>query len=389
MKKILFVDDEKNLLQGLRRMLHSMRRKWHMGFVESASAAMDYLAENPVDVIVTDIRMPGTDGIQLLKQVRELYPQIIRIILSGHSDYSASIESTGVAHQFLSKPCAAQLLIDTIEKSLELEEHLHNANLQKLITSVGALPSPPGLFVSIEQALQSDETGLTQIAELVEQDMAMTAKILQLVNSAFFGLPRSIASVSEALTYLGVSTLKSLILMQGVFTQLAEQKNVNRQTIEDIWQHSLQVSHLAKEIARQQKLSAADQEASAVAGLLHDIGQFLLQIHLQEEYAEIRRQALKQQLPIELAERQALGCTHADVGAFLLSLWGLSATVVEVVQQHHQPQTDTTFNVTAAVYFANMLVDKGPDSIDRKYLLTVAGEQELQDWCNLPGYLSL
>ena len=103
--RILFVDDEPLVLQGLQRMLRPMRNEWEMAFVESGRRALEEMATLPFQVVVSDMRMPGMNGAQFLSHVQELYPRTVRLILSGHADKDLIMKCVGTAHQFLAKPC--------------------------------------------------------------------------------------------------------------------------------------------------------------------------------------------------------------------------------------------------------------------------------------------
>jgi putative nucleotidyltransferase with HDIG domain len=385
MKTVLFVDDDSSVLMGLKRMLHSMRREWKMAFAASASEALKYLAENQVDAIVTDIRMPGMDGVELLKKVRDDYPSALRIILSGQSDYSRSVESTRVAHQFLAKPCSSELLINAVQRNLLLEEKLHNAKVLELVAHIESLPSAPDLYVKINQLLESEDSDLASVAALIEKDMAMTAKVLQLVNSAFFGLPRTLNNVQEAVTFLGVTTIKTLILLNGIFSTLDKTENLDQGAIENIWKHSLLVGHVSAKVAAKQGLTREQQETAAVAGLLHDIGQYVLQVYLQPEYSALYQDSREGKQPIIELEKSRIGCTHAEVGAFLLSLWGLSSNIIEVVMFHHEPwlSGDQCFSSVSAVYFANHISDEVPEPLNQDYLEQVASMADYEKWQSL------
>lgn len=383
MKKVLFVDDESNILTGLKRMLRGMRKEWDMVFVSSGREALQVMQNAPVDVVVSDVRMPGIDGVELLKKVREQYPKTIRLILSGHSDYAKSLESTSVAHQFLAKPCDADTLRSAIDNQLSLVSRLHNEQLEQIVLERMVLPSAPDLYTRIVSELESDTASLASISQLVEQDMAMTAKILQLVNSAFFGLPREFTQINQAVTYLGVETIKALVLMNGIFTTLSEDSPVDKARISKIWQHGMAVANLAKVIAADMGAKAAEQEKAYIAGMLHDIGKLVLETNLSEQYATIRAEKLNCEQTLWGLENQALGCSHADVGGFLLSLWGLHSSIVETVLYHHEPAliADGVMTIGSAVYFANTLVDAEHDGcLDEQFLNTVASAEQYEHW---------
>src|ERR1700690_3600413 len=120
MRRVLFVDDEPQILEGLRHRLHRQRKQWEMLFAESGKAALKILAHEPVDVIITDMRMPQMDGATLLTKVKELYPRVVRIVLSGHAELETALRAVPVAHQFLNKPSEPGVIEGVVERACNL-----------------------------------------------------------------------------------------------------------------------------------------------------------------------------------------------------------------------------------------------------------------------------
>lgn len=211
-KRVLFVDDEPRILDGLRRMLRPMRHQWDMAFAGSGPDALDLLAREPFDAIVTDMRMPGMDGAQLLKEVIKRYPRMIRIALSGQTSSETMFQVSGMIHQYLSKPCDAKILKSALVNAWTVRDHLETVELRELISQIETLPSLPSLYQEIVESVQSNKSSSKEVGRIVSKDIGMTAKILKLVNSAFFGFPRHIANPVQAVVLLGLETIKNLIL---------------------------------------------------------------------------------------------------------------------------------------------------------------------------------
>ena len=218
-KRILFVDDEPLILQALQRMLRSMRDEWEMEFAEGGGQALERMAQIHFDVVVSDMRMPGMNGADLLAEVMKRHPHTVRIILSGHADKELILKCIGSTHQYLAKPCDAEALKATVRRASAVETRLKDETLRKLVGSMDRLPSIPTLYTEILDALRDPEVSLEAIGEIVGKDPAMTAKILKLVNSAFFGLRRQIASSTQAANFLGLDTIRSLVLSINAFSQ--------------------------------------------------------------------------------------------------------------------------------------------------------------------------
>ncbi len=218
-KQILFVDDEIDLLQGLRRMLRGMRNVWSMSFASSGEEALNLMADIDIDVIVSDLQMPGMDGIELLRTIREQHPNCIRIVLSGQSNIETVMHLVGIAHQYLSKPCDTELLKSTIKRSCTLREAVTNKSIMNIIANIDTVPSLPSVYTELIEELQSENSSMVKIGDIVSRDVGMTAKILKLVNSSYFGLPRHVSSPTDATILLGVETITSLVLSAHVFSQ--------------------------------------------------------------------------------------------------------------------------------------------------------------------------
>ena len=395
-KHILFVDDESSILQGLERSLRGQRKEWDMEFVDNAQVALQCLGERHFDALVTDMRMPGMDGAQLLDVVSKDHADLIRIILSGHSDDRMIIKSVGTAHQFLAKPCDISHLKETLHRAFELKTFLSDEKLQSIVTGLPRLPSKPQTYQAIMAKLKSPYVTLREIGEVIATDPSMTAKILQLVNSAFFGLGRHVSSTEEAASLLGLDTIKSLTLSFGIFAQF-DQKLIKDSgfSIEALWQHSLVVAKLAKQIARSEKAPKDMQDDCFLAGLLHDIGILILVQNYSEDYARVRTLVNHQVGDLFQIEHQVFGTSHSAVGAFLLGIWGLADPVVEAVAFHHRPATTITnsFCPLTAVHVADVLTCEPEQSeeftvyacqeIDQAYLDRIGLTDRHGDWAEI------
>ncbi len=337
MKRILFVDDEQAVLSGLQRMLRPMREHWEMAFAGGGEAALELLQRAPFDVVVSDMRMPGLDGVQLLDEVRKRHPQLVRIILSGHADQELTLRSVGPAHQFLNKPCSPELLRATIERACTLQDRLVAPELQQLASSLGSLPSLPTLYNEIVAEVSSPAGSLENVGTIIAHDVAMTAKVLQLVNSAFFGVRQRISDPGLAVRFLGLETIKALVLSVHVFSKYDRDPRCE-QAIRQLWASSTRVGARARLIAQAEKAERGLVDQAFFGGMLHHVGLLLLLAQAPERYAAIlQRLQADPQLDLEQAEREVFGGTHSDLGAYLLGIWGLPGAIIESVAFHHRP----------------------------------------------------
>jgi len=328
LKRILFVDDEPRVLDGLRRSLRSKRKQWDLVFAENGAAALQELGRGCFDIVVSDMRMPGMDGAEVLLRAAALQPEAARIVLSGQTEESAATRAATIAHRFLTKPCEPEVLESTITRTLELRALLGSEQLRQLVGGMAALPSLPSACVALNRALANENGSLAEVCEIIEQDVAMAVKVLQLVNSAFFGVSRRITSVEHAVSYLGMNTIKNLVLAHSLFAEFggANLAGAERQQAQSL---------LASRVARALVSDRQQAQVAGTAALLHDAGSLALASRLPKEHKANVETATRDRVPVYLVEREKFGVTHAEVGAYLLGLWGLPHDVIEAVAAHH------------------------------------------------------
>ena len=334
-KNILFVDDEPNILSGLKRMLRSMRKEMDFHFAESGQAALDLIDEKPIDVIVSDMRMPGMDGATLLTTIRKRNPEITRIMLTGQADEDSIMRTVEVVHQCLAKPLDPDALREILTRACALHERMSNDALRSLIGSLSGLPSIPAIYNELQDKLNDPECVIGDIAEIIEKDISMTAKILQLVNSAFFGLYKNIETPGRAVNLLGLDTIKALVLGIGVFSELKGPSS-KVFSLSDLWDHSVTVAGFAKKIAQLENADKKIVDDAFIAGMIHDIGKLLLFSTMNEQTIEAAELARSEQTLFSMAEEKVFNADHTDVGGYLIGLWGLPGSVVEAIAFHHR-----------------------------------------------------
>lgn len=360
-RRILFVDDEPQILDGLRHRLHRQRKQWEMLFAESGKAALEILERETVDVIVTDMRMPKMDGATLLKTVQQRYPRVVRIVLSGHAELETSLRTVPVAHQFLSKPSEPGVIENVIERACNLQSLVNDDIVMRTVGKIDTLPTLPRVYSELMAALANDNSSTDNVARILKQDMAICAKTLQVANSAFFRLPRSIAKIEEAVHYLGLNTIKKITLAVEVFQQRPGHSRLPRGfSMDALQKHALLVGQLSSGFFSERQLK----EDAFVVGLLHDIGKLLLAVELPEHFEKVLQEMKQSGCSMHATEQEVWGVTHAEVGGYLLGLWGLPHPIIEAVANHHAPSrvASKEFGIFAAVHIADALVHDELDS---------------------------
>lgn len=331
---VVFVDDEPNVLKALSNTLRRCRSTWDMAFILGGRAAVQHLDSARVEVVVSDSRMPEVDGEAVLQHARSAQPHAARIILSGQTDVRSTKRLVNLAHQFLAKPSDADTLIQVVSRSAMVMRRMHSPELQAVLGQLGQLPSTPAVWQRLTELFESPDAALRDAAAIVETDPALSAKVLQVVNSAFFGLPQRMASVANAVAYLGFEPLRSLVLWQEVSGAKVSEVELAR------WQaRAFRVATVCRSLMG--KSTAADRETAFTAGLLADIGTLALAASGRATDGDGHE-----------GER-----THAAVSAYLLGLWGLPATLVEAVAAHHDDASaNVVFDVPTTVWLADALV---------------------------------
>lgn len=334
MKNILFVDDEVELLDSLRARLRKHRSDWNMIFVESGERAIKELEQQHIDLIVSDVRMPGMDGGQLLTVVKQRWPDIIRIVLSGYSEQAQVLRLTMLAQQYMAKPCNAQQLENTIERCFQLHSLLTSDKVRAIVGRVGKLPVMPKIFARLQEAIAQPNISMNTVSDIVSADAAIATKVLQIANSAFFRLSKPISGIKQAVTYLGIATLRNLVLSAEIFEQWKSPRDFPQFDAERLQTHALMCAAACKSLTA----PGQSNDDAWMLGLVHDIGYWVLVQESPRELLNVMSQARDTNTPAYQIEQQIIGATHAEIGAYLLGMWGLPYPIVEAVAMHHTPR---------------------------------------------------
>ena len=353
---ILFVDDEQQILDSLRLSLRNLRSEWDMTFVTEGREALELFDIKSHDVVVTDLRMPGIDGATLLREIRRKNPTTARIILSGYSDHEAALKNICLANEYLCKPCPTQDLILTIRRALNLREFIENSKLKEVIAKIDNIPALPNSYIELNEALLDRNVSTKKIGDIIRKEMALAATILRIANSPFFGFQSKIANINQAITFLGIQTLRTLIISTHLFSSL-KKSYLSSFSIDMLWDHSIRVAGFAKRIAETESLNSSMRDDCIISGMLHDIGKLVLDTKLPEESSLVIDKVNKEECPLHEAERDILGVTHAEIGAYLLGQWGFNHEQMEAVRWHQvlKPEYGMSMTPPLILHVANFL----------------------------------
>ena len=390
--RVLFVDDDENILSGLRRLLRGMAKTWEMVFCDGGDKALALLAEQSFDVVVSDMRMPSMDGAQLLATIQQRHPGTIRVILSGYADQTSVLRTVGPAHVYLAKPCTPETLIKAIARPVALRKLLSAPGLRQALSGLSTLPSAPDIFLALEKEIRSPQSSTASVAAVIAQDVAMTAAILKLTNSAYFTLSARVTSPFQAVRLLGIETVESLVLQVGIFRGFTGNART-APMIAALNEYSLKIAGLAEAIAEAEGESAQMMKTAYCAGMLSCIGCLVLLEHHFTEYGATMAR-VGSSISVHAAETAVLGAGHTHVGAYLLGLWGFESGLVEAVAHSCAPSNSPSrdFTPLTAVHAARALgprfplLPKGcrpPDMLDFGYLSECCLDRSVDRWRTL------
>ncbi len=358
-KTLLFVDDEQSILTSLRRLLR--KEDWNLLFADSGANGLEILKEHQVDLVVSDLRMPGMDGMVFLKQVKDLYPHIVRIILSGYADQEMVTQalSEEYAHQILPKPWEEEDVKEVIRNALNQSEKQKRQRLQQIINSLPSLPTLPQIYLKISEILEDSSNRSTdRIVEVIQRDPSISARLLHCANSAFFGQMYQVDTVKKAVVVLGMQIVEALVLSMSVFDSLSSgTPEVPRFNRKAFWMHSIGCGIVAKLTVEEASMDQNIANRAFTAGLLHDLGKLVEDQYLHDQFEKAIGIAHQKKVLLQQAEQEVMGTTHTEIGAYLGKWWSLPSFLVNAIRWHHTAHLcDEDHEVVAAVHVADVLV---------------------------------
>lgn len=361
MKKVLFVDDEIQILKALNRIF--IDAGYELFFAESANKALKILEDNTVDMIVSDMRMPGMDGIELLKIVKKKYPDIIRIILSGFADEHEVMHTlqNNISKAYMFKPWNNEELLNIVKQNLFNKTNLPH-ELTTYINNMEKLPTIKERYGGIRDAIKAEKNILYLVSE-IEKDPTISAKVLQIANSAFYG--KRTGSLSKALTFIGTNELENILLSMEIMEQFVS-LNENRVIVKKIWNHSYFTNKIQHTI-QSYFLHKVSSHTEITAGLLHKIGIVFMIMYYGDTYAALLKESLKNnQFELNVKEKEKYGFTHPELSAYILKWWNAPDQIVESSAFYQSPFNATICNkeivsiIHIAQHYACLYFDDAP-----------------------------
>ena len=381
--RILFVDDEPLMREFYGMVGAMLGSDYEIYTASSGNEGLAFLKRTPVDIVVSDLVMPEMNGQEFMAAVAQTHPESMRVVISAHEDQLTVAQCLMFGHRYFSKPFDLKNLAAVLRRICNLKHQVGSEKLRNVLCGLGALPTPPRIYVRLSKAVNSLFTSLDEVAEIVQEDPGLTLKLLQIANSAYFGSARKIVTPADAIQTVGLEILRALVLCIHAF-KFYQDKNFKSISASELWSHSLRTATAARKLARYENLPTAACEEAFVSGLLHDIGKLVLAANADAEYQEVMQRSRNEGTPVDQVEWEMFGATHAQIGAYLLGLWGLPEPIVTTVELHHSLDlhANTGFTPAAALHVAQFL-ERSPDRIsqlDTRFLKQIGVENRVSEW---------
>src|SRR5688572_11419171 len=381
--RILFVDDEPLVREFYGMVGSLLGSDYEVYTVSSGKDGLQFLKRTPVDIVISDLVMPEMNGQEFMTAVSREHPDSMRIVISAHEDQLTVAQCLMFGHRYFSKPFDLKNLAAVLKRICHLKHLVGSEKLKRVVSGLGALPTPPKLYHRLSQAISSAYSSLDEISAIVQEDPGLTVKLLQIANSAYFGTAQKVITPSEAVQIIGLEVLRALVLCVHAF-KFYQDRNFRSISPAELWDHSLRTASAAQKLARYENLPSASCEEAFVSGLLHDIGKLVLAANADADYRVVMERSRSEGTPVDQVEWEVFGATHAQIGAYLLGLWGLPEAIVSNVELHHSLDfnANTGFTPAAAIHIAQFL-ERSPDRIsqlDTRFLKQLGVENRISDW---------
>jgi HD-like signal output (HDOD) protein/ActR/RegA family two-component response regulator len=347
---VLFVDDEQAILDGLQNSLRKYRKRWNLVFALGGREAIDVLAVNEVDVIVSDMRMPGMDGAELLTWAKDNTPAAVRIVLSGQAARETVERAMPVVHQYLAKPCDTARLASILERTEKFCSTITEPCLREGVGRFATVPTAPGTRQEVLDELDRPGLSLRQMTDVVAANPSLATSVLQVANLDYFGDAATITSIPRAVNTLGIDTIVALA------------HSMHWADCGPVDQCGCGVRHAGRdrsvvraELARSFAPDPVVGETAFAAALLSKVGRLFLASACESGYHEVLRTRDELDRCLHPIERQFFGVDDADVAAHTLGMWGLPEIIVDAIGRQYDLDPAGATPLRAVLHAADVL----------------------------------
>ncbi len=398
--RVLLLEENAGTLARLKDEFSPLSTYWDIDYADSAIGGIKMILDGPhYEVVVIDIALTSEDPVRILSAIAERFPHTIRFALTDQADDQRITRTANLAHQFIYSPCEYHTLRIQVTRAIAMREKLRRCPLRQKLHEINALPPLPTLYREVMKEIHSSDPSVAKVAAIIAKDVAMSAKLLQVVNSAGVGLRNEVTNVTQAASLLGIQRISAMILMVEMFDLVATSDLPAGVSLDALWDHSLKVGEYAKKIAQCQTNDLRSIDAAFTSGLLHDLGMLLVASNFPKELSKALAHARARKMSLLNAELDVMGATHAEVGGYLLELWGLPDALVEAITFHdfpsHLPEREYETNTAnlefaplVAVHVANYFCEEAQKAqygcpeceLDRQFLEDSGLLDQLEFW---------
>ncbi len=384
---LLIIDPDAEAIESYQKALAPKEASWTALYATTAEEGLKLAANDTPDIIVAALSLNDGLGLKVLSQAIDSSPLSHAFIAAQELERPQLAAAFEGGCRYLPRPCTADRLISEFQRCLAIDSWLQSPVVKEIVSSRQEFESLPAQHHQIVTGLNSPDTSIDDIAEAIANDLALSAKILETANSSFYGFDQSVADIKQAISLLGLSTTRNIVLAVHIFSQVG-QDSEHQSLIKEIWHHSIAVAGAARRICLHETNDQKAAEEAYSAGLLHDIGKLILLGVVPDDYIEAQRLSREESLSPWQTEYKVIGCDHAEVGAYLLAKWGLPNALSEAAALHHRPANSCrgTFSTLAAVHAANAIVRKrrNPQHADAtpitNFLIEIGKSEQWADW---------
>jgi len=387
--RVMLVDDDPFVTRGLARNLEAIDETMDVILMPGVSEALAAMEKGSVDVLVTDLCMPGQDGTALLREARERYPCMLRFVLSGEAKQEQVLNASLLAHRYLSKPCDAEMLRQVIMESIQSFRRIQNPAVAAVVSRLVELPARKHTLVELMRLLGDEHAETSSIIGELQNDPAMVARLLKIANSPYFGHSGQIYTLDDAINIMGIELLASIAGSRSLLL-MNPPRPESMLSVEELWQHCIEVMAMVKQVGRHLKLPKNIIREATTAAILHDIGKLILAYANPYGFAAALAKSQSDKIPAWQAEHAIFGNHHAEVGAYLLKLWGLPEPSMRAVAFQHAPHlsNDSEPGASVLLHIADFMVNIHGSkpvtvNIDRTYLESLKLPSTAEHWSSL------
>jgi HD-like signal output (HDOD) protein/CheY-like chemotaxis protein len=369
--RLLLVDDDPRVLEGLDNLLFDRIGEWELVSAVGGGSAIARLASHErFEVLITDMRMPVVDGLEVLRYAAAHRPEVMRIVLSGQAELDKAMQALAIGHQYLAKPCDETTLVAAIERSLRLQRAVVDRELRAKAGRLDDAPPHAAVLSEIGLALAAPRASIDAVAQIAARDVGLVARLLRVASWCSRGTGQ-VSSLTAAIHRIGLDGVTALT---AALASAEPPLDLDRELRDRSNHHALQLASLAGALCD----DAETAELASLCGLMHGLGALALATHVPTRLRHCHATSAPPQHAID-RERRALSIDHAELGAQILEFWQLTE-LAQVIRYHHRPSglpLDVEWqSPLTALHLADAALGEGDADLDHRFVRSLGSAGE-------------